>query len=79
MKKKTLAKRKLHRECWNLDNSFVKWLHEHLVIYLHDASRIVDLDYHTFEHRGKTYTQKQLIEMLIRLTNEFIKSPLYPD
>lgn len=66
MKKQTIKKRNLHKECWNLDGAFLKWLRVRLPIYLKDADRIVNLDYHTWEYKGETLTQKQLIKRMIK-------------
>ena len=60
-------------ECWNLDYSFIEWLNKHLKVYKKDASRIVDLEYHKFTYKRKKYTQLQLIDKLIELTDEYIK------
>ena len=43
------------RECWNMDTKLIEWLYSHLMMYLEDASEIVDLTYYKFEHNGKTY------------------------
>ena len=44
-KQRSIDKRKLHKECWDLDWAFVKWLQQHLIIFKKDASKIVDLEY----------------------------------
>ena len=33
---------------------------------------IVDLDFHKFEYKGKTYTQKQMIDMMIERSEEYL-------
>lgn len=58
---------------WNLNNEFIHWLNYHLKRYLESASTIVDLEYRKFTYKNKEYTQKQIIEKLIRLTDEFLK------
>lgn len=61
------------RECWNLDQTFIEWLYSHLMMYLEDATGIIDLSYHKFEFDGKTYTQKEAIEFILeRLRNSLI-------
>lgn len=61
------------RECWNLDQTFIEWLYSHLMMYLEDATGIIDLNYHKFEFDGKTYTQKEAIEFILeRLRNSLI-------
>ena len=67
MKKNTIKKRKIHRDCWDLDWAFLFWLKERLPVYLKDAGKFVNLDYHKFEYNGKTYTQREVIERMIHL------------
>ena len=71
--KNNIKKRKLHRDCWSLDASFIIWLNEHLKVYLKDADKIVDLEYNKFEYNGKEYTHKELIKRMIYLSNYLIK------
>ena len=71
-KQRSIDKRKLHKECWDLDWAFVKWLQQHLIIFKKDASKIVDLEYYKFEYKGEELTQLQIIDKLIRLTTEVI-------
>lgn len=73
MKHNTIKKKRIRRDCWDLDSAFFKWLGERLPVYLKDAGEMIDLEYHKFEFRGKEYTQKEFIErmiMLIRLGYE---------
>ena len=63
-KKKTMSE-----ECWNLDYELIKWLNEHLKVYLKDASTTVDLEYWKFDYKDKNYTQKEIIEILIKDTD----------
>lgn len=67
MKKNTIKKRKIHRDCWGLDWAFLFWLKERLPVYLKDAGKFVDLDYHKFEYKGKTYTQREIVERMIHI------------
>lgn len=61
------------RECWNLDQTFIEWLYSHLMMYLEDATGIIDLNYHKFEFDGKIYTQKEAIEFILeKLRNSLI-------
>ena len=64
MKHNTIKKKKIRRDCWDLDSAFFKWLKERLPVYLKEAGEVVDLEYHKFEFRGKEYTQKEVAEML---------------
>ena len=45
----------MQEECWNLGYEFVKWLNEHLKIYVEDKPKIVDLEYFKFDYKGKNY------------------------
>jgi len=72
-------KKKISRECWNLNWEFIVWLHTRLPIYKNDASKIVDLEYHRFEYKGEQYTQLQLINKMIELTNFLVKDGRYFD
>lgn len=67
MKHNTIKKKRIRRDCWDLDYAFYQWLRERLPVYLKDASKFIDLEYHKFEFRGKEYTQKELIERMIYL------------
>lgn len=57
------------RETWSLDTTFYLWLYERLKMYLEYST--VDLDFHKFEYKGKTYTQKQMIDMMIERLEEY--------
>lgn len=72
MKKNTIKKNRIRRDCWSLDGTFIRWLNEHLKVYLRDADKVVDLDYHKFNYKGKECTQKELIIYLIRITDDLI-------
>lgn len=76
MKKKTIKKRRIVQDCWNLDYSFIIWLNERLPVYIRDASTIVNLEYHKFIFEDKEYTQKELTEYLLKLCNGFISNEL---
>lgn len=60
-------------ECWNLDISFIKWVNSRFKKYKEQASKIVDLEYHKFTYKRKKYTQLELIDKIIYLTDEYIK------
>lgn len=65
-------KRKLQEECWSLDYHLVKWLNEHLKVYLKDANDFVDLTFYKFEYHCKEYTQLELLEELINVTDKLL-------
>lgn len=66
---KIITKKKLKQECWNLDFELIKWLNEHLKIYKEDASKIVDLEYKKYKYKKVKYTQLDIINRLIDLTD----------
>lgn len=66
---KIVTKKKIKRECWNLDLELVKWLNEHLKVYLKSASRNVDLTFHTFWIGDEKLTQEECIKRLIIITD----------
>ena len=45
---------------------YAEWLYCHLMMYREVASGIVDLDYHTVEFEGRTYTEKEAIGKVLR-------------
>ena len=73
MKKKTINKKKINRECWNLDYELILWINIHLKTYLKAAFKVIDGDYNKFTYRGTTYTLKQLVCHLIWLTNDILR------
>lgn len=69
-----MIRKKLRRDCWDLDKAFFKWLYERVQVYLEDADKVIDLEIHTFDYQGIEYTQKALLELLLdklKLANEF--------
>lgn len=69
MKKKTINKKKISKECWGLDSAFLKWLKEHLIVYLKEASKVVDLNWYKFQYKGEELTQEQIIKKMLILLN----------
>ena len=78
-KKRHIYKKKLSKECWDLDLAFLKWLQEHLPVYLKDAEQIVDLTYYKFTYNNIEYTQKDLIIHMIKLVNEAVDMDMYDE
>jgi len=72
-------KKKLKEECWNVNWSFILWLNEHLKVYKQDANRYVDLSYHKFDYKDKTYNQAEIVDRLIELTDNLIQDEHYFD
>lgn len=61
--------KKISKECWNLDYELIKWLNEHLKVYKEEASKIVDLEFHKFTYKKKEYTQLEILNRLIEITD----------
>lgn len=66
------------RETWSLDFSFYLWLYERLKMFKEVANKVVNLEFHKFEYEYKTYTQLELIDLLIKKL-EFRLSSDYDD
>ena len=60
------------RECWNLNTTFVEWLYSHLMLYKKEAAQVVDLEYHKFDFNGKTYTQKECINIILKACKRYL-------
>lgn len=52
-------------ETWDLNSTFYAWLYEHLRMYMDKASEVVNLKFHQFTWRGDSYTQLEIIEMIL--------------
>lgn len=63
-------------ETWNLDYEFIKWVNSRFKKYKEEAGKIVDLEFHKFQYEGKEYTQLELIDKVIKLSNEYIDTNL---
>ena len=64
------------RETYALDHAFHCWLYERLMMFLEVNN--VDLEFHKFEYKGKEYTQKQLIDMML-VNLKFVLSKEFDD
>ena len=62
---------------WNLDYEFMKWLNKWFKEYRKNASKIVDLKFHIYTYNGKEYTQLQIIDRIINLTDKLIDENYY--
>ena len=67
------------RECWNIDYTFYLWLYERLMKYLEDAEPVVDLTWTKVEYNGKTYTQRELIDMMLERLKRFLTDEAFND
>ena len=68
--KKKNAKGNIHRNCRNLDLSFLDWLEKHLKVYKKDASEIVDLSSSKIKYKDKDYTQEEIINRMLFLLED---------
>ena len=68
--KKKNAKGNIHRDCWNLDFSFLDWLEKHLKVYKKDASEIFDLSSSKIKYKDKDYTQEEIINRMLFLLED---------
>lgn len=59
-------------ETWNLDYEFIKWANSRFKKYKEKAGKIVDLEFHKFTYKKKKYTQLELIDKVIKLSDEYI-------
>lgn len=64
-------------ETWNLDYEFVKWVNSRFKKYKKQASTTVDLEFHTFVYKNKKYTQLELINKVIELSDKYLNSDLF--
>lgn len=52
------------RETWNLNWRFYAWSYERLKMFKKITN--INLDFYKFDYKGKTYTQKQMINKMIK-------------
>ena len=52
------------RETWNLNDAFLKWLYERVKMYI--EINCVDLMYHKFVYHGKTLTQQEVLDLILK-------------
>lgn len=65
--KKKEQLKNIHEECWNIDYELIKWLNEHLKVYIQDCN--VDLDCEKFTYKGKEKTFREVLNRLIEITD----------
>lgn len=65
-------------ETWDLNSTFYAWLYEHLRMYVDKASEIVNLKFHQFTWHDVSYTQLEIIEMILERI-QFYFSEEYDD
>ena len=64
-------------EVWNLNYEFILWLNSRFKKYREQAIKIVNLEYYKFEYKDKIYTQLQVIDRIIELTDYIIDNNYY--
>lgn len=62
-------------DCWNLDYEFIKWVNSRFKVYKEQAR--VDMSFHTFKYKRKEYTQGELIDEIIRITDKLVDEHYY--
>ena len=64
-------------ETWNLNYEFILWLNSRFKKYREQTIKIVNLEYYKFEYKDKIYTQLQVIDRIIELTDYIINNDYY--
>lgn len=64
-------------ETWNLNYEFILWLNSRFKKYREQAIKMVDLEYYRFEYKNNVYTQLQVIDRIIELTDYIINNDYY--
>ena len=64
-------------ETWNLNYELILWLNSRFKKYREQAIKIVNLEYYKFEYKDKIYTQLQVIDRIIELTDYIINNDYY--
>lgn len=72
-----VTKKTISRECWNLDYELIKWLNEHLKVYKEEAIKVVDLEFYKFTYKRKKYTQLEILNRLIEITNTLLETDYF--
>lgn len=74
---KKSEQKRIKEECWNLDYELIKWLNEHLKVYKEDSSKVVNMEYHKFKYKKEEYTQLQILDRLIEITDFLLNDDNY--
>jgi len=77
MEVRLVTKKTISKECWNLDYELVKWLNEHLKVYREEAIKVVNLEFYKFEYKKKEYTQLEILDRLIDITNTLLETDYF--
>lgn len=73
MKKRLLLKekKKISKDCWNLDLAFIKWLKPRLECYLKEGGKVIDLEHYAFEYKDNIMSQKEIIERMLEILDSY--------
>lgn len=72
-----ITKKTISKECWNLDYALIRWINEHLKVYKEDANKIVNLEFYSFMYKGKEYTQLEILDRLIEITDYLLDADCF--
>lgn len=62
---------------WNINYEFMRWLNKYFKEYKKNASKIVDLKFHTYKYNDEEYTQLEIINKIIELTDKLSDENYY--
>lgn len=77
MKSFKTKKQKISEECYSLDYELIKWLNEHLKVFKEESTKVVDLEFHKYKYKSKEYTQLEIINRLIEITDYLLNDEPY--
>lgn len=67
----------LKEDTYSLDYTLTKWLNIRLKAYLNYASKYVDLEYYKYKYKNKEYTQLEILNRLIEITDTLVDESFY--
>ncbi|NMA66472.1 MAG: hypothetical protein GX957_09575 [Clostridiaceae bacterium] len=62
------------RDTWSLNYTIVFLLYPRLKMYREKAHEIIDLNFHTFNHRGKKLTQGECIDIILDRFEQYLSA-----
>lgn len=74
---KRKIKKKLSEECWNLDFELIEWLNKHLKVFVEECPTVIDLEFHKYKYKNKEYTQLEIVNRLIEITDMLLSDEPY--
>lgn len=74
---KKSEQKRIKEECWNLDFELINWVNEHLKVLVQECPKVIDLEYYKYKYKGKEYTQLQILERLIEITDILLSNEPY--